>query len=118
MKMVTKIALEEFCHKFMHTLPKEYLFILGLSRTSSRFRDMTFVILHKPLHNHDKKIHNRTMTPEMFAWMQASRLIGFLLGVGSFTSEENNVKNKIKKNYLSSNPVCPLPKALKEEVVC
>ena len=78
---------------------------------------MTFVIL--PLHNHDKKIHNRTMTPEMFAWMHASRLIGFLLGVSSITSEENNVKNKIKKNYLSSNPVCPpVPKALKEEVVC
>ena len=94
--------------------------MLGLSRTSSRFRDMTFGILHKPLHNHDKKIHNRTMTPELFAWMHMlPRLIGFLLGVSSITSEENNVKNKIKKNYLSSNPVCPpVPKALKEEVVC
>ena len=49
------------------------------------------------LHNRDIKIHKCEMTPEIFARLHASRLIGFLT---SITSEEKNVK------------------ALKEKIVC
>ena len=40
------VTLEEICHKYMHILPNS-IYKLVLSQTSWRFRDMTFIILHK-----------------------------------------------------------------------
>ena len=46
--------------------------------------------------------------------MHASRLIGFLL-----EREFNHVKwEKCKKKNINKNTSCPLPKDLKDEIVC
>ena len=58
------------------------------------------------LHNCDIKIHKCEMTPEIFARLHASRLIGFLLKLEFNHVRREECKNIKWKHYLSSNRFC------------
>ena len=58
------------------------------------------------LHNRDIKIHKCEMTPEIFAGLHASRLIGFLLKLEFSHFRREKCRNIKWKHYLSSNRFC------------
>ena len=58
------------------------------------------------LHNHYIKIHKCKMAPEMFTWMHASCLIGFMLKREFNNVRRGKCKEIKKKQYLSLNCFC------------